>query len=429
LFGKSHHSLFYGARRDSAFFLILDQKAVNAAQTAISIMEGGIPKRNAVHGGPITMTICSCGNTAAENSDRCARCNAFKALELKSDATSAEIHNAHEVLSKAWNPGRFEDDAKLKAGADERLAAIDAAYSLLTRGSVQTAPFRSRAAGRRVEAPLVVAVDEHAPESAPGRRKPPADAPAAKRIRVPLPLLIGCGALVAGVVIVSLLFKPLDSVLMGLPVAGNIYAQYKTGIRSELQEMKNKLGLGVGSAMPAPSEQATTASPPTQEIGKNAESSVRAATQPKSPGRITASAGATSRPGQERGQQAALPFITAGLTRDEVIAAEGAPTAEVAGEMDYGNSRLFFDKGVVYGWRIDPSSPLRVKLWPDAMVDANLQAFGMDSTKNEVIAVQGTPTTYSPSMFGYGKSEVYFQYGRVVGWKSDNATPLRTTSR
>jgi hypothetical protein len=124
-----------------------------------------------------------------------------------------------------------------------------------------------------------------------------------------------------------------------------------------------------------------------------------------------------------------MPFITAGLTRDEVIAAQGAPTAETADEIDYGNSKIYFDKGVVMGWRIDPSSPLRVKLWPDAMVDPNLQAFGMDATRNEVIVVQGTPTTYSPSMFGYGKSEVYFQYGRVVGWKNDVATPLHTTSR
>jgi len=97
--------------------------------------------------------------------------------------------------------------------------------------------------------------------------------------------------------------------------------------------------------------------------------------------------------------------------------------------MDYGNSKLYFDGGVVIGWRIDPSSPVHVKLWPDVTADPDLQSFGMGSTKNEVIIAQGTPTTYSQSMFGYGKSEVYFQYGRVVGWKNDAATPLRTTSR
>ncbi len=257
-------------------------------------------------------------------------------------------------------------------------------------------------------------------------RKPRSSESAGRHLRLPLPLLIGCGVVVAGVVVASILFKPLDSVLMGMPVAGKIYADYKASIRSSVQELKNKVGLGVGSAMPAPQEVTTAApalNPQTETTEKNAQGAQR--TTPKnSQGRTVAST-VGGGPAHER----ALPFITAGLTRDEVIAAQGPPTQETADEMDYGNSKLYFDKGVVIGWRIDPSSPLRVKLWPDAIVDPNLQTFGMDSTKNEVIVAQGTPTTYSPSMFGYGKSQVYFQYGRVVGWKNDVATPLHTASR
>jgi hypothetical protein len=380
----------------------------------------------------ITMKVCSCGNVVEENSIRCARCNAFDALELKLDATTEQIHNAFEVLSKAWNPDRFQDDLKMKAAAEERLKAISAAHSLLVRGTVQAAPFRSQATGARVETPLDAAFDEHAPESSRRGRKQRSNNPAEKRLHVPMPLLIGSGVVVAGIVIASILFKPLDSVLMGMPVAGKIYAEYKAGIQSGVQELKNKIGLGVGSA--APQEETTTApapNPQTENSDKNAQAAQRTATE-TSQSRTVARAPAGSQPAHAVGRFAnerALPFITAGLTRDEVIAAEGAPTAETVEEMDYGNSKLYFDKGVVMGWRIDPSSPLRVKLWPDAMVDPNLQAFGMDSTKNEVIVVQGTPTTYSPSMFGYGKSEVYFQWGRVVGWKNDAATPLRTTSR
>jgi hypothetical protein len=391
-------------------------------------MDGGILKRNAVGGKPIAMTICSCGNTAAENSDRCARCNAFHALELKLDATSVEIHNAYEVLSKAWNPSRFQDDPKIKAAAEERLKAIDAAHSLLVRGSVQAAPFRSDAAGARVETPIDISFEEPAPNPEGKPRKRDSNEPGEKRLRLPLPLLIGCGVVVAGVVIVWLLFEPLDSALMRIPVAGSIYAEYKDGIRSNVQELKNKIGLGVGSPAPAPQEE-STAPPAPAPAAQNPQSSAhlaeRTATPQKTHNPNAAPAPAPTRLTREH----ALPFITAGLTRDEVIAAQGAPTAETAGEMDYGNSKLFFDKGVVFGWRIDPASPLRVKLWSDAVVDPNLQTFGMDSTKNEVIAVQGTPTTYSPSMFGYGKSEVYFQWGRVVGWKNDAATPLRAASR
>jgi hypothetical protein len=374
----------------------------------------------------IAMTVCSCGNAPEENSDRCARCAAFDALELKSDATTEQIHSAFEVLSKAWNPDRFQDDPKMKAAAQERLTAIDAAHSLLVRGTVQAAPFRSAAAGARVEAPLDAGYDKHAAKSGWKGLKRPSGEPSGRHLRLPLPLLIGCGVVASGIVVAAILFKPLDSALLGIPVAGKIYAEFKEGIASRVQELKNKAGLGVGSAVPAPAQESTATSAPnpqTETTEKNALAAPRMAKDNSQSRSVASPAG--SGPAHER----ALPFITAGLTRDEVIAAQGAPTAETADEMDYGNSKLYFDKGVVMGWRIDSSSPLRVKLWPDAKVDPNLQTFGMDSTRNEVIVVQGTPTTYSPSMFGYGKSEVYFQYGRVVGWKNDAATPLHTASR
>jgi hypothetical protein len=374
----------------------------------------------------IAMTVCSCGNAPEENSDRCARCAAFDALELKSDATTEQIHSAFEVLSKAWNPDRFQDDPKMKAAAQERLTAIDAAHSLLVRGTVQAAPFRSAAAGARVEAPLDAGYDKHAAKSGWKGLKRPSGEPSGRHLRLPLPLLIGCGVVASGIVVAAILFKPLDSALLGIPVAGKIYAEFKEGIASRVQELKNKAGLGVGSAVPAPAQESTATSAPnpqTETTEKNALAAPPTAKDNSQSRSVASPAG--SEPAHER----ALPFITAGLTRDEVIAAQGAPTAETADEMDYGNSKLYFDKGVVMGWRIDSSSLLRVKLWPDAKVDPNLQTFGMDSTRNEVIVVQGTPTTYSPSMFGYGKSEVYFQYGRVVGWKNDAATPLHTASR
>jgi hypothetical protein len=43
----------------------------------------------------------------------------------------------------------------------------------------------------------------------------------------------------------------------------------------------------------------------------------------------------------------------------------------------------------------------------------------LGSTKDQVLAVQGTPTLFSDNTFGYGGSEVYFQNDRVIGWKAD----------
>ncbi|MFZ1938480.1 MAG: hypothetical protein ACLPZY_08370 [Terracidiphilus sp.] len=363
------------------------------------------------------MMTCSCGNVTEENGTRCAQCNALQSLELKTNATSAEIHNAFEVLSKAWNPNRFDGDDKMKAMAEERLKEISAAYALLTRGTVQAAPFRSEAAGERNEAPLDAAPEAGTAGRAKKSRKLGYSKEPKVRIRLPMPLLIGCGAVVAALITGWILFEPLDATLMGIPVAGKVYADVKLSVRSQVQGWKNKFRLSNGSTAPqaAPAEVTPTESQPAQESEESAPLGPRtAASQPSAIHRTHGSV---------------LPLITAGLSRSEVIAAQGAPTAETGDEMDYGNSKLFFGNGVLIGWKIDRSSPLRVKLWPDAAVDPNLQSFGMGSTKNDVLVVQGTPTIYSQSTFGYGKSEVDFQNGRVVGWKSDPATPLRTTQR
>jgi curved DNA-binding protein CbpA len=373
------------------------------------------------------MNICSCGNVSEEDGAKCARCKALQALELKAGAMSEEIHHSFEVLSKAWHPDRFQDDGKMKAMAEEKLKAIEAAFSLLTRGSVQAERFHSREARASQ-----VAVADSAPQPDTATQGAAAQKLGfsdreTRPIRIPVPLLIGCGVLLAAIAMGWLFFRPLDALLMGMPVAGKVYAEFKADIRTNIQELENKIGIGAGSGAPtpAPSEPASGPAQSEQKLEAQKGSATAKATalHQGASGRVAPRTG-EGRPMENR----ALPLITAGLTKSEVLSAQGAPTGESTDELDYGDSKLYFSNGTLYGWRIEPSSPLRVKLWPDGSVDPDLVSFGMGSTKNEVIVVQGTPTTFSPTIFGYGKSEVYFQYGKVVGWKSDPATPLRTTS-
>jgi hypothetical protein len=376
------------------------------------------------------MANCSCGNVAEENGSRCARCSALQVLELKADARIEEIHNAFDVLSKAWDPARFQDGT-MKAMAGERLKAITAAYSLLKRGAVQQAPFRSQAV-RAAEA-AITEPKEETPERLGMALSPGYGTPiTSRRFRLPIPLLVGCGVLMSAAVVGWLLFKPLDSMLMGIPVAGKVYAEYKWEIRSRIQEMKNKAGVGMGSSMPpspaaAPNEAESNPAPDLQTVGAPKappSAHAQAAPQASDKRQVTRQPSVHSQVAER-----ALPIITIGLTKNEVIGVQGAPTAETNDELDYGNSKLYFSAGVLSGWRIDPASGIRVKLWPSSMANPSLQSFGLGSTKNEVLAIQGTPTVYSQTTFGYGRSEVYFQYGRVIGWKTDPATPLRTSSR
>jgi hypothetical protein len=119
-------------------------------------------------------------------------------------------------------------------------------------------------------------------------------------------------------------------------------------------------------------------------------------------------------------------FITIGSTRDEVIEQQGAPTASSDNKLVYGSSELYLKDGSVVGWRIDPRSPVKVKLWPESSVDPSLDHFSVGSTKDVVIVVQGTPTAFMQDEFDYGGSAVYFQNNRVVNWKNDPASiPLR----
>jgi hypothetical protein len=122
-----------------------------------------------------------------------------------------------------------------------------------------------------------------------------------------------------------------------------------------------------------------------------------------------------------------LPDVTLGLTRDEVIAAQGEPTSSTRDKLMYNESELDLKDGKVVGWKVDPRSPLRVKVWPEGPVDSSLRSFTVGSTKDEVLVVEGTPTSFSQDRFDYGRSAVYFRDGRVVAWKDGpGSVPLRT---
>ena len=55
--------------------------------------------------------------------------------------------------------------------------------------------------------------------------------------------------------------------------------------------------------------------------------------------------------------------------------------------------------------------------------------FTVGSTKDEVLAVQGTPTKFTEYQWDYGLSEVYFRDGRVVSWKVFPGSPLKAQMR
>jgi hypothetical protein len=121
-----------------------------------------------------------------------------------------------------------------------------------------------------------------------------------------------------------------------------------------------------------------------------------------------------------------------GSTKDEVLAVQGTPTSFSEFQWGYGLSHVSFQGGRVTSWYVSPVNSLRVKMLPDSESDANgARARGyfiVGSTKDEVLAIQGTPTSFSETQWGYGLFHVSFQGGRVTNWYISPVNSLKAVA-
>jgi hypothetical protein len=239
---------------------------------------------------------------------------------------------------------------------------------------------------------------------------------------IPSPIkLLGLAVLACGLLIGVLFAKAADSYLASQPMTGRFYSQLRddvaTNFHQALRSIWGQTGENLRSLLP----QGSVAAAPAM-AAQTAE-----AAAPADPPRPMQSLHRRELGAAHAEAVRLAPYITTGLTPDEVRAILGAPSAATDGKLAYGGSEFYFINGRLTGWKLDPASaPIRVKLWPDAPVDPGLAFFAVGSSKSAVLVVQGTPTFLSENQFGYGGSIVYFQNNRVVSWKNDPSTvPLR----
>lgn len=374
------------------------------------------------------MSLCPCGNTAEEKSAVCVRCSALQTLDLPLSANKDEIKAAYHLLVKVWHPDRFQTDKKLKDAAEEKLKVISAAYRSLTSGPAKKAQARQTqapAAAAPCETPPVDTTPQRGQATATVRARGPrlrayAATFAALGIAQRL-VIIGCGIGVSG-----LFAKYIDYQLAADPTTARVYADMKTSIAQQLEEPKHRFLDGLDHSLHSLNPFKTAAaSAPAPAVASVSKLPVR---QPEVTPRVAVNRSI------KKAQSAPIPltpYITVGLTKDEVLSAVGNPIADTGDKLVYNGSELYLKNGKVAGWKIDPATaPLHVKLWPDAPVDTELRFFAVGSTKNDVLEVQGTPTLLASDKFGYGASEVYFKNNRVVSWKNDPASvPLRAMAR
>lgn len=118
-------------------------------------------------------------------------------------------------------------------------------------------------------------------------------------------------------------------------------------------------------------------------------------------------------------------YFTIGSTKDDVLAVQGTPDRFTDNSFHYRLSSVYFDaNGRVASWENYSFKKLRVRMLPE--VPSRSSYFTVGSSKNEVLAVQGTPDRFSENSFHYGLSSVYFDSdGRVTGWDNYSYKQLK----
>jgi len=375
---------------------------------------------------------------------------ALQTLGLGPDATPHDIKQAYRDLAMVWHPDRFPKDSRLQRKAEENLKEINRAHEIL----------RDYDPASRVRpAPWIGPYSAHdhswvgAPEQSPW-------APTCKS-------LVSLWAYVSGTVsrnlpplwvhitrMMSRHLPPLrayvtDTIHRGrLPlrtyIIGTIIAICLAGYLVEAPIAPHRRypvtpanGPDIGaqeqqsptlSARPGTREQIglPTGAPPDGENRGEYGSREGAPDQGGSPspagGGLERSASSDAIPAP---QAVSRGKFTVGSTRDEVLAVQGTPSESGDRVWRYGSSSVLFTGGRVAGWDVEPGSPLDVQMRPSRPVRTTKGYFTVGSTRDEVLAVQGTPSEFSDRVWRYGSSSVLFSDDRVAGWDVEPDSPLK----
>jgi hypothetical protein len=352
-------------------------------------------------------SLCACGMVSDTFGGLCDRCACLHTLGLESQALPVDIESTYLTLVKVWHPDRFAHDPRLRKEAEEKLKEINAAHDYLLTHPKQEPP---RPAPRTETPPTPMeagSLDFEGEETEEIKRI------LRRRQKSPVPgILLKAGFALGGVALIVILWFSGDSFLSSNAVTARAWDQLKLEVKHDFAvhftsgtTTDTQQTSGTPAPVPVPATPVPAATPATPVVTQNA------AVQ-----HVTA----------RQHVQAVKPYITAGLTPMEVLSALGKPTTSSGEKMFYDKSEIDFKNGQVSGWRIDPASPIRVKLWSDSPTVPGLTTFGVGSSKSDVIALQGTPTFFSDNEFGYGNSRIFFRNNRVVSWKeSSESAPLR----
>lgn len=338
----------------------------------------------------------------------------METLGLYVTASEEQIENAYQKLLKVWDPDRFGSDPKLRLAAEEKLKEINAAHDYLVSGPAVQKTEEIPYWRKRVEQPQEPLPER--PSQVAFQADPEAEEPVEvrrilrRRQKSSAPkILVRVGLTLGSAAALLIGWFALDAFMSTNQHTSADWLSMKAQFSRDLVILHLK-----SDNLPT---QPANATDPNTATPKPAQSESQPASAPPKTDSERRRGLDSEAPGSSK---AALPYVTAGLTPTEVLSVLGKPDSSSGEKMVYKGSEIDFRNGRVSGWKIDPkASSIRVKLWPDAPPTPGLSSFNIGSSKNDVIALQGTPTMFSDNEFGYGNSVVFFHDNRVAGWKED----------
>lgn len=110
-------------------------------------------------------------------------------------------------------------------------------------------------------------------------------------------------------------------------------------------------------------------------------------------------------------------YFTLGSTKDEVLVVQGTPSKIIGETWYYGYSSVDFYNDLVKSYS-NISNNLHVTLIPQTISSSFKDYFTLGSTKDEVLAVQGTPKKIIGDTWYYEYSSIDFYNGKVKGYSN-----------
>ncbi len=388
----------------------------------------------------------------------------FRALGLKPEAPIHEVKRAYRDLAKRWHPDRHQQRTyHEKKNAEERFKEITIAYRRISRGlkiSGKGTPFGSNPQRRQEQRScqeFEEGVRTRTGRSSPGAT--PQEPGQSKWGFIPIRLKRPLSAALNGSIFISVSLMLLALVLFLLQesdnshiptgaAVGRLSPAHPDGHLHRAQpkvEPQGSLPNPEGSGMSLPSNQAKGLSPPkVSGAGEEAPHFTLGSTEAEvlriqgPPTRVHGQVWTYGlsevhfREGRvwrynnfdQSLRVRVLPsvmasgnepeFFTVGSTKDEVLRVQGTPTRIEGNRWYYGFSEVRFRGGAVEDYD-NYFGNLKVRVLPSEATGATAPQnyFTIGSSQNEVLAVQGTPTSIQGNFWFYHLSNILFRDGKV----------------